>query len=153
PSMAEFLDTLRTFVESIELPSDPDLEAWVTEWQRRSQDEFVSVLRATCDEMLRFVGLLTPQNKTARLYEIYDRLGCFAPATKGSGTSTVAAALAVFVRHGRTFEHAVIEAINMLGSDTDTIAAMTATLAGAHAGYAAIPEKWATRMQDFSYFV
>src|SRR5262249_46961249 len=64
PSMAEFLDTLRTFVESIELPSDPDLEAWVTEWQRRSQDEFVSVLRATCDEMLRFVGLLTPQNKT-----------------------------------------------------------------------------------------
>jgi ADP-ribosylglycohydrolase len=153
PQMDHFLAVLRAFVGDITLPrQDPDLASWASEWNSRAGEDFEAALAETRDEMRRFLDIIAPTNKS-RLYEIYDRLGCFAPATKGSGTATVAAALAVFLRHGGTFEHAIIEAINTLGSDTDTIAAMAGTLAGAHAGYSSIPEKWATKMQDFPYFV
>jgi hypothetical protein len=63
------------------------------------------------------------------------------------------AALATFLKFGKNFEHTIIEAVNMLGSDTDTIAAMAGSLSGAHGGYSVIPERWAMQMQDFAYFM
>lgn len=50
-------------------------------------------------------------------------------------------ALACFLTHPDDFAAAVTAAIS-LGGDTDTIAAMTGALAGAHHGYTAIPDAW-----------
>ena len=84
------------------------------------------------------------------LGETYRRLGCLTPATKGSGTASVAAAVSLFIRHSDDFERLTVEGANLLGSDTDTITAMAALLAGAWLGYVAIPERWASLMADYT---
>ena len=84
--------------------------------------------------------------------DVLRRLGCFERATRGSGTATAAAALAIFLRYGKSIEHAVTKAVNLIGSDTDTIGALVGGLAGAFCGYSSIPERWAVRLQDLDYF-
>lgn len=62
----------------------------------------------------------------------------------GSGISahtSVPTALACFLTHPDSFSDAVRTAIS-LGGDTDTIAAMTGALSGAHLGLDAIPSAW-----------
>ncbi len=46
-----------------------------------------------------------------------------------------------------SYEEAVIRAAN-LGDDADTVAAVSGALAGAYYGYAAIPERWRSQLQD-----
>jgi poly(ADP-ribose) glycohydrolase ARH3 len=55
--------------------------------------------------------------------------------------ASVITALASFLTHPESFSDAVKAAIS-LGGDTDTIAAMTGALAGAHLGAEAIPAAW-----------
>jgi len=148
-----FIGTLKSATERIAFPADdPDLATWLREWEKGDPGRFNSLLSATKTEMLSALSEIKP-SPDAPLGELYQRLGCFSPQTKGSAVGTVAAAVAVSVKHGRNFQHAVIEAVNMLGSDTDTIACMAGTIAGAYAGYPTIPEHWTTCMQDFSYFM
>lgn len=156
PKTEDFIQRLREFCYSIKFPvDDPELKNWRTACDARTGRPFEHELVAAVEQMGGFIRTLSELRpvSTAKLHEMYVRFGCFTPATKGSGTATVAAALTVFLCHGKNFEHTVIEAINMLGSDTDTIAAMAGTLAGAYLGYSAMPERWATQMQDFPYFV
>lgn len=47
------------------------------------------------------------------------------------------------VRHGATVEDAIVAAVD-LGGDTDTVAAVTGTIAGARAGVVRIPSRWTT---------
>lgn len=148
-----FVAALESIVERIDVPrDDSDLTSWLEEWERGTTERFDSLLSSAKTEMLSMLGIIG-SSPSAKLEELFTRFGCFSPATKGSGTATVGAALATFLRNGRNYQHAVLEAVNMLGSDTDTIAAMAGTLAGAYAGYSAIPEHWAIQMQDFSYFM
>ena len=49
-----------------------------------------------------------------------------------------------------TFEDAVKKAVN-LGSDTDTVGAITGSIAGITYGYEQIPEKWISKIQNFEY--
>lgn len=46
-----------------------------------------------------------------------------------------------------SFEEAVLKAVN-LGGDTDTIGAITGTLAGAHYQLEGIPEKWIQQLAN-----
>jgi hypothetical protein len=80
-------------------------------------------------------------------------LGCYNRETRGSGTATVAAALALFVRYGGNYKHAVVHAANSVGTDADTIGAMAGSLTGAFVGYTEIPEAWASQLQDFGYML
>jgi ADP-ribosylglycohydrolase len=149
-SAGSFVRHLRAFTRSLDptIPAD-DLTYWRANWNEggakfeRLWPEFASEM----DAMLA----LALEGQRGDLRETYTRLGCFEPATKGSGTSTVVAAIAVFLRHGRNFERLALEAANMLGSDTDTIGAMAGSLAGAWLGFTDIPERWATIMADYTY--
>jgi poly(ADP-ribose) glycohydrolase ARH3 len=60
---------------------------------------------------------------------------------------SVVTAIACFTTCPDSFEDAVVKAI-ALGDDTDTLAAMTAALVGAHHGVAAIPPGWLERLED-----
>jgi poly(ADP-ribose) glycohydrolase ARH3 len=60
---------------------------------------------------------------------------------------SVVTAIACFTTCPDSFEHAVVKAI-ALGDDTDTLAAMTGALVGAHLGVAAIPAGWVERLED-----
>lgn len=68
--------------------------------------------------------------------ELADVLG-----TGIAAHASVVTALSCFLTHHNSFPDAVKAAIS-LGGDTDTIAAMTGALAGAHLGTEAIPSAW-----------
>jgi ADP-ribosyl-[dinitrogen reductase] hydrolase len=61
---------------------------------------------------------------------------------------TTHAALKIFL-HSRSFEDAVVRAVN-LGGDTDTIGACCGALAGAFFGIYAIPVRWLSRLNGLS---
>lgn len=149
-SPSDFVAGLRDFVRASQPPvHDPDIAYWLEGWNNGAQ-RFERLWPEYGAEMDTMLGLIL-ESREGPLADTYRRLGCFAPPTKGSGTASVAAALALFLRHEDDFEQLTLEAANMLGSDTDTIGAMAASMAGAWLGYVAIPERWASLMADYTY--
>jgi ADP-ribosylglycohydrolase len=151
--VAEFLDSLENFVEKVDLVElNGGMDSWLIRWQERTGRPFSDAFEDTRHEVSDFLSQIreAPQRP---LEETLRNLGCFSAATRGSGTATVAAALAIFARYGGNYERAVLKAVNMFGSDTDTIAAMTGSMIGVLGGQEGIPELWANRMQDYRYFI
>ncbi len=148
----EFLDALCDFLNELDLKLLPDtVQEWIHLWHKHAGYPYSTAFEETRKELLGF--LLKASDLELSLRDLYQVTGCFEPSTKGSGTATVAAAIGVFLRNSRDYEAAVIGAINMLGSDTDTIAAMVGGLICARSGQMAIPDKWANAMQDYGYFM
>jgi len=153
PRTDTLIHRLEETTRGISFPDDDaDLIQWRQEWAKRHPQDFDALLKSATDEMLKILNNVQP-DRTSTLRDLYAQWGCFESSTKGSGVATVGAAIATFLRYGNNYKKAVLEAVNMLGADTDTIAAMVGGLTGAHAGYSAIPEKWAERIQDFAYFM
>ena len=73
--------------------------------------------------------------------------------SKGSGLSTVLTAVYLFSKYGSDPEEAVLRAVNMLGSDTDTIASFVGGLFGAYYGLSAVPSRLLDRLQDRDYIL
>lgn len=63
------------------------------------------------------------------------------------GHRSVVTAMACFASSPRSYEDAVSRAIG-LGDDTDTVAAMTGALSGAHLGLAAVPTRLLDQLED-----
>lgn len=120
-----------------------EIKEWLKEWNKANNKTFQSVYDDTIIEtqnLLRFVYQSIKQNLSVQ--ETLKKLGCFDPATKGSGTATVIAGIYLATKfHDKPLE-AVIEAVNALGSDTDSIAAFTGGLVGALHGHNIIPDEW-----------
>jgi len=157
PHLQDFLAALHEFVRADHLAvlNDAELSAWHERWNAGAEETTFEMLwKQTQKEMEQQLDVaLNSRDHGVPVRQVLKELGCLVPATKGSGTGTVAAALAIFLRRGKSFKHTVVEAVNQIGSDTDTIGSMAAGLSGAYLGYTAIPERWACRMQDFSYFL
>jgi ADP-ribosylglycohydrolase len=152
-SIEHFLRDLESFAISLELRTiDSDLESWMSRWSKRSGQPFTSAFDQTRKEVLDFISIIS-ESGTHPLEKTYEELGCFAPSTKGSGTATIAAAIAVFLKLGGDYERAVLKAVNMFGSDTDTIGSMVGAMIGASKGHIALPDRWVNVMQDYGYFI
>ena len=85
--------------------------------------------------------------------QYYKLIGALAPATKGSGLGTVCAALFLFLRQDETPEDRMYQAVNLLGSDTDTIASFLGAMLGARFGLSVIPHHLSDRIQDREYLL
>lgn len=81
--------------------------------------------------------------------DVLNRMGAFGKE-KGSGTVSAAAAVYLAARHAAQPLQGVLRAAFALGSDTDTIAAMTGGLVGALAGSDWLPPEWSS-VQDSQY--
>ena len=128
-----------------------EIREWLKEWNKSSNKTFESVYTETIIEtqnQLRFVFQSIKQNTPVQ--ETLKKIGCFDPATKGSGVATVVAGIYLATKfHDKPLE-AVIQSVNALGSDTDSIAAFTGGLVGALHGHSIIPDRWKT-VQDIEY--
>jgi ADP-ribosylglycohydrolase len=128
-----------------------EIREWLKEWNKSSNKTFESVYAETITEtqnQLRFVYQSIKQNTPVQ--ETLKKIGCFDPATKGSGIATVVAGIYLATKfHDKPLE-AVIQSVNALGSDTDSIAAFTGGLVGALHGHGIIPDKWKS-VQDIKY--
>lgn len=128
-----------------------EIKEWFKEWNKSNDKTFEYVYAETLAETqnyLRFVFQSIKQNLSVQ--ETLKKLGCFDSATKGSGTSTVIAGIYLAAKFHDKPLNAIIEAVNSLGADTDSIAAFTGGLVGALHGSNIIPNKWRS-VQDNEY--
>ena len=147
----QFVSHISEFVESIEVPSHQGWGEWVRKWQAESHSPFADLLDQTKLEMVSMLKLAA--DTRIPLDRAMEQLGCFKPATKGSGTACVAAALGAFIREPLDYARQVLHLVNLLGIDTDTIGSMYGALVGLRIGSTRIPDIWSTRMQDYDYFL
>lgn len=128
-----------------------EIKEWLKEWNKSSGITFerlYSEIVVETQNYLRFAFQSIKQNLSVQ--ETLTKLGCFNQATKGSGTSTVIAGIYLAAKFHDKPLNAIIEAVNALGSDTDSIAAFTGGLIGALHGNSIIPNKWKS-VQDNDY--
>lgn len=136
---------------SLDFINSKEIQDWFILWDKASEISFADLYSEILKEtqaQLRYVFQSIKQNTS--VVETLKNLGCFAPSTKGSGTATVLAGIFLATKfHNKPIE-AIVEAVNALGSDTDSIAAFTGSLVGALHGQSIIPEKWKS-VQDIDY--
>lgn len=146
------VDKLSTFAVRCEPPSRDDFRAWLDRWDQPGR-EFRREWSATREEVLDGLESLRTVRDGDGARRAMDELGCFRPETKGSGTVTVLAGIAIFLGVGNSFRESVLLAVNALGSDTDTIGGFVGAMCGAAHGYDEVPCEWASTMQDYDYFM
>lgn len=147
----EIASHLTDFVEGLDVPARLALDSWQSQWEKEAGRPFRKALdeaKREMKSMLRVAGDTRPSFERT-----LSELGCFTPATKGSGTGCVAAAINAFLREPFDYRKATLRIVNTLGADTDTIGSMYGALVGVRMGSTRIPDVWATRMQDYEYFI
>jgi len=128
-----------------------DIKSWLQIWNSSNSRNFQEIYDKTLDEVrdqLRIVYKSLRDKISPR--EVLNDLGCFNYETKGSGTGTVIAGIYLAGLYCDDPVTGIIEAVNLLGTDTDSIAAFTGGLLGALHGQSIIPDKW-KQVQDFKY--
>lgn len=125
--------------------------SWLHEWNKNSICKFEEVYETTVNEILNYLREIYRVLKDSIDTKLaLQSFGCYSPATKGSGVSTVVAGIYLACKFYDKPETAIISAVNSIGTDTDSIAAFTGGLIGALYSENIIPEKWAP-IQDAAY--
>lgn len=148
---AEIVAHLLDFVGRIRVPAREEFLAWLSTWESNAGRPFPPALEETKSEMQSMLRVAA--NPDLQLRQTLSTLGCFRPATKGSGTACVAAAIGAFLREPSNYRQGVLSLVNTIGIDTDTIASMYGTLVGLRVGSTNIPDVWSANMQDYEYFI
>lgn len=106
---------------------------WAPAWQERYGqrfDEGISTVQEELKSDIDELKSLGPDR--VRYREMVNCLGVLDPSHRGSGTKTALLAAALALRfQDAPPQNALIEATNMLGTDTDTIATMAGAMLGA----------------------
>ncbi|MCM0589057.2 MAG: ADP-ribosylglycohydrolase family protein [Gloeotrichia echinulata DEX184] len=155
PSVGQqLIEILGNWVKQLEIPKIPALKTWLTEWNQGRLESFEVVFDTTKQEaveQLRLVWVGLRKYKSPQ--GILEQLGCFDQTTKGSGLATAIAGIYLFARQPEQTQQNIIIAANMIGSDTDSIAAFVGGLGGAAFGLEAIPESWRSQIQDAPFLI
>ena len=134
---------------------DENIVMWIQQWEYDENGKKLSFkedFNKVYDEAIIFLeGIHQYTSKDPKDY--YEYIGALKAETKGSGLATVCAAIYLFLRYSDAPEEALITAVNMFGSDTDTIGIFLGALLGAHHGLRAIPTNLAEEVQDHSYLL
>jgi ADP-ribosylglycohydrolase len=133
--------------------TQPEYRNWITEWNKNQETDFISVYNQTVQETLsalRDTFKFIRDDKSSK--ESLQSFGCFAPTTKGSGISTVIGGIYLAIKHYKTPEKAILEAVNSIGTDTDSIAAFGGGLIGCLYNTDIIPDHW-KNAQDVEYLI
>lgn len=141
------------FLEKFDLSKFKRVEIidWINLWNNSSDLKFQEVYNSTLNEtqnLLRYIYQSLKNNTNS--YETLNKIGSFAPTSKGSGVVTVIAGIYLANKYCNEPLEGIIEAVNAFGSDTDSIAAFTGGLLGALHGQSIIPETW-KNVQDVDY--
>jgi ADP-ribosylglycohydrolase len=136
---------------SIDFISEPKFKTWEIEWNKGSKKPFGDLFKEIVEETREYLRttykLLTNEISD---FEALTKLGCYKNETKGSGTSTVIAGIYLTCKYSNEPLKGIEQAVNSIGTDTDSIAAFTGGLIGALHGQSIIPSKWKT-VQDIDY--
>ena len=135
--------------------SDRIVGRWITDYDdhdpRPSQAfpaRFLDTIRETFSNLEKI-----PEYLTEPMKDYYEVVGALDEKTRGSGISTVCAAIYDFLKFNEDPETAILSTVNMIGSDTDTIASFVGALMGAQYGLKAIPSHLENHVQDREYIL
>jgi ADP-ribosylglycohydrolase len=158
PGPDSWLKLLDQVDQAFELLCSHDMvaEVWLPCWEqttnrslrhawRDTVDETRSLLTTASDYVQALADDQTPQGETYAA--MGKQLGLYEDATRGSGTATVVAALALAAAHHTDPRQCALVASRALGTDTDTVATMAAAIVGAATGV-----ELPTPVQDGKYF-
>lgn len=115
------------------ITSDPDIASfWLPEWERRASKSFQLEVEATLIECKKNIELVEQGVCKLSPYEqIVQDVDAANPLRRGMGTLTAILALAIaFLKRHEPIQ-ALLEAVNCLKTDTDTISTMAGALLGA----------------------
>lgn len=131
--------------------SNNEVKKWLDEWNGANTHSFENLYAETIIETQNQLRLIYQSIKQSlSVHDTLQNIGCFSPSTKGSGIATVIAGIYLASKfHDKPLE-SIIESVNALGSDTDSIAAFVGGLIGALHGQSIIPDKWKS-VQDINY--
>ncbi|MEK6321132.1 MAG: ADP-ribosylglycohydrolase family protein [Acidobacteriota bacterium] len=126
---------------------------WRADWDRRSSSgkTLKDSIKETNEEAVEYLDQISSHLEIDHK-DYYRRVGALDRRTKGSGLATVLTAVYMFLKYLDEPETAVIEAVNTIGSDTDTIGYFIGGLFGAYMGMSAVPGNWLAKLQDRDYF-
>lgn len=128
-----------------------EVREWLKIWNKSNEGLFEKCFSETIVEaqnQLRYIYTAIKQNQPVP--QVLQKLGCFDNSSKGSGIVTVIAAIYLTAKFQNEPLNAILQAVNALGADTDSIASFTGGLIGALHGHSIIPDKW-KRVQDAYY--
>ena len=160
--------------------NDPKYRDWENQWIKNLKELFQKLFRSILDDpkykdweecinnskesLFRslFISILVETqyylrtvyksiNDYVSYHDVLTKLGCYNHETKGSGTSTVIAGIYLACKYSKDAPlKGIKQAVNSIGTDTDSIAAFAGGLIGALRGQAIIPKKWKD-IQDLKY--
>jgi len=123
------------------------IEKWGTGWLFDFESHYESIIEEVLGQMR---GLFIALRDETPYPKLLSDLGCYKPETKGSGTATVLAGIFLAIKFYKKPKDAILNAVNSVGTDTDSIAAFTGGIIGAIYGDDIIPEEW-KNIQDIDY--
>jgi len=152
----EMIEYLLSALENAYLiiSENKNINTWINKWDefRSSNGYFKQLYNDTIREIYSYLCQI-PYFLDKPDKDYYSLIGALDPSTSGSGIATVCCAIYLFLKNGRSPEDAIYSAVNMLGSDTDTIAVFLGSLLGARYGRKAIPTHLTTELQDREYLL
>ena len=137
---------------SIPFIDEHELKAWEVEWEKKGNsvvfkelyDDVISEVQQYLRDTYKYI------KEGISDFEALSKLGCYKYETKGSGVSTVIAGIFLVCKYSNDPLKSIENAVNSIGTDTDSIAAFAGGLVGALNGQKIIPERWKT-VQDIKY--
>ena len=146
-----------TLANSSEWSSFPENHGLLSQWKSHAEGSFsgnfehawtqtVSELLALLEKSLAGInaGAISLDSK------VLEDLGCFDRKTNGAGTVCAAAAVYLASKYAPDPQNGLVEAANLKGADTDTIASMAGSLLGVVAGIEWL-QRYRNQLQDESY--
>jgi ADP-ribosylglycohydrolase len=152
-SAEAFLQYLRETINSFSrsFKGNDVIQKWVQEWNKEPLNgmKFRETFQKTQNEAIEYLKSIKERinSDDEEFYKLTRALSSY----KGSGISTVVVAIYLFLKYFDAPQKAILKAVNMLGSDTDSIAAFVGGLFGAYYGLSAIPSNLLDRLQDKEY--
>ncbi len=137
PGPKQWKETIARLHEILDIiRADDELNTfWLPVWRQRTKVDMEVLLRRIQQESLNDISAIERelgQDDNVAYAKIVKAVGGLDPSTRGSGIKTAILATALsWLFKGKPTSEALVQAANVLGSDTDSIATMTGAILGA----------------------
>ncbi|PZR11257.1 MAG: hypothetical protein DI539_20830 [Flavobacterium psychrophilum] len=136
---------------SLSFVNRTEIQEWLKLWNKSKVNSFEKVYEETLIEIQSYLRTIYQSIRHGQsTIETLRKIGCLDSSTKGSGTATVVAGIFFAAKFHEAPAKGIIESVNALGTDTDSIASFTGGLLGALHGSSVVPDRW-RHVQDADY--
>ncbi len=149
----KFLKYIKSIIQISDNPVKENeiLIKWKKIWNNQTKLKFEYLFNEIQQEAISYLEILTNSlEKEPKYY--YSKVRAFGDF-KGSGLSTVFAAIFLFLKYNNDVENGILTSANLIGSDTDTISYFLGGFYGALYGISKIPTRFVNKIQDKEYIL